>query len=123
MRSDLLLLYTAQKSCAVDRLQPARDRARRRSLTDGPIALQLVCYAKQDITDSSAVLHLGAAVSARREQGTMESCWPMGNMGHQPPQKEPLRQRIQDALDCAFLPGSHGMSVARTTSETPPSFS
>jgi len=47
----------------------------------------------------------------------------MGYTGYKPPQKQQLRQRIQDALYRAFPPGSHGMPVARTTSKTPLYFS
>lgn len=42
----------------------------------------------------------------------MESCWPMGYVGYQLPQKEQLRQRIKDALN----PQSHVSSwVAQHT--------
>jgi len=93
------------------------------------IALKLVRYAKQDPTDCAAVLRLGVAQRGIRwtlaglEQWIMERCWPMGYTGYQPPQKQQLRTRIQDALCRAFPPGSHGMPVARTTSETPLYFS
>ena len=47
----------------------------------------------------------------------------MGYTGYQLPQKQQLRQRIQDALNRTFPPGSHGVPVVRTTSETPLYFS
>ena len=93
------------------------------------IALKLVRYAKQDPTDCAVVLRLGVAQRGIRwtlaglEQWIMERCWPMGYTGYKPPQKQQLRQRIQDALYRAFPPGSHGMPVARTTSKTPLYFS
>ena len=88
------------------------------------IALKLVRYAKQDPVDCAAVLRLGVAQRGIRwtlaglESWIMERCWPMGYAGYQPPQKQQLRQRIQDALFRAFPPGSHSMPVAQTTSET-----
>jgi len=93
------------------------------------IAFKLVRYAKQDPTDCAAVLRLVVAqrgiywTLAGLEQWIMERCWPMGYMGYQPPQEQQLRQRIQEALNRAFPPGSHGMPVARTTSKTPVYFS
>jgi hypothetical protein len=87
-----------------------------------------VRYAKQDPIDC-AVLHLGLAPRGIRwmlaglEQWIMERCWPMSYAGYQLPQKQQLRQRIQDALNRAFPPGSHAMPVARTPSETPVYFS
>ena len=47
----------------------------------------------------------------------------MGDTGYRPPQKQQLRQSIQDALNPTFPPGSHGMPVVRAMSETPPYFS
>jgi hypothetical protein len=93
------------------------------------IALKLVRYMKQDPSDCAAVLRLGVAQRGIRwtlaglEQWIMERCWPMGYAGYQHPQKQQLRQRIQDALSRAFPPESHGRPVARTTSETPLYFS
>jgi hypothetical protein len=84
----------------------------------------LVRYAKQDPNDCAAVLRLGVAQRGIRwtlaglEQWIMERCSPMGYAGYQLPQKQQLRQRIQDALNRAFPPESHGRPVARTTSET-----
>jgi hypothetical protein len=93
------------------------------------IALKLVRFTKQDRTDCAAVLRLGVAqrgvpwTLAGLEQWIMELCWPMGYAGYRPPQTQQLRQRLQDALNRAFPLGSHGMSVARTMSETPLYFS
>jgi hypothetical protein len=93
------------------------------------IALKLVRYAKQDPIDCAAVLRLGVAQRGIRwtlaglEQWIMECCSPMGYAGYQLPQKQQLRQCIQDALNRAFPPESHGRPVARTTSETPLYFS
>jgi len=89
------------------------------------IALKLVRYAKEDPTDCAAVLRLGFAQGdihrtlAGLEQWIMERCWPMDYTGYQPPQMQQLRRRLQDALNRAFPPGSHGMPVAQTTSRTP----
>jgi len=74
------------------------------------IALKLVCYVKQDPTDCAVVLRLGVAqrsiwwTLAGLEQWIMERCWPMGNAAYQPPQKQHLRQRIQDTLNRVFPP-------------------
>ena len=93
------------------------------------IALKLVRYAEQDAIDCAAVLRLCVAQRGIRwtlaglEQWIVERCWPMGYTGYQPPQKQQLRQRMQDALNLAFPLGSHNMPVARTTSETPLYFS
>ena len=93
------------------------------------IALKLVRFTKQDRTDCAAVLRLGVAqrgvpwTLAGLEQWIMEICWPMGYAGYQPPQTQQFRQRLQDALNRAFPLGSHGMSVARTMSESPVYFS
>ena len=84
------------------------------------IALKLVRHAKQDPTDCAAVLRLGVAQRGIRwtRAVDMERCWPMGYTGYQPLQKQQLLQRIQDALNRPFPPRSHGVPVARTTSET-----
>jgi hypothetical protein len=92
-------------------------------------ALKLARYTKQDPTDCAAVLRLGAAQRGIRwtlagvERWITERCWPMGYAGYQPPQEQQLHRRIQDALDRAFPPASHGMPVAQSTSENTLHFS
>ena len=89
------------------------------------VALKLARYTKQDPVDCAAVLRLGVVQRGIRwtlpglEQWIMERCPPMGYTGFQPLQKQQLRQRIQDALNRAFPPGSQGMPVSRATSEIP----
>jgi hypothetical protein len=90
-----------------------------------------VRYAKQDCTDFAAVPRLGVAqrgirwtlAGLKQWVIAMERGWPMGYAGYHLPQKQQLRQRIQDALNRAFLPGSRDMPVVRMTSETPLYFS
>ena len=88
------------------------------------IALKLARYTKQDPVDCAAVLRLGVMqrgihwTLAGLEQWITERCPPMGYTGFQPLQKQQLRQRIQDALNRAFPPGSQGMPVSHATSET-----
>jgi len=88
------------------------------------IALKLVCYMKQDLTNCATVLCLSIAQHSIRwtlaglKQQIMEHCWPMGYMGYQPSQKQQHCKHIQDALNHVFLPGSHGVPVARTMSKT-----
>jgi hypothetical protein len=74
------------------------------------MALKLVRYQKKDPVDCAAVLRLGVAQRGIRwtldglEQWIMERCWPMGYTDYSPPQRQQLRERMQDALNRAFPP-------------------
>jgi hypothetical protein len=72
---------------------------------------------------TAAVLRLGVVqrgicwTLAGLEQWIIGRCPSMSYTGFQPLQKRQLLQRIQDALNHAFPPGSQGMPMSRTTSE------
>jgi hypothetical protein len=99
------------------------------------MALKLVRYQKQDPADCAAVLRLGVAQRGIRwtrsglEQWVMERCWPMRYTDYPPPQRQQLRERIQDALSRAFPPESRGkqgsvpMMAWSSSSEIPLYFS
>ncbi|KAH9974907.1 hypothetical protein BGW80DRAFT_1457865 [Lactifluus volemus] len=86
------------------------------------VALKLVRYEKNDPPDCAAVLRLGFKERGicwtlqSMEQWISERCWPMGYSDYQPPQREKLRHRIQDALRRAFPDGSGWSSSAVSAS-------
>lgn len=94
------------------------------------VALKLVRYAKQDPADCAAVLRLGSFqrgiqwTSSGMEQWISERCWPMRYTEYQPPQREQLRQRIQDALRRAFperyLPSLTSSTTSSSSLHKPP---
>jgi hypothetical protein len=88
------------------------------------VALKLVRYAKKDPADCAAVLRLGFFqrgiqwTSGGMEQWISERCWPMRYTEYQPPQREQLRQRIQDALRRAFPERYLPSSTSSTSSSS-----